>query len=192
VTHHIPQSYIGQISVIGEVFCYGLAADNDVPVYLDVAGPATSVDAVWAKLALGKEVAVIRYGGERSIYLHPAGEGQYARFQRRVAGLRIDHALLVHRAIAAPLYGERSATYVIRASAEQARAKLGAHVAALVRVAVFAQWHGYLERRGRDEGLVRPCACYGGVEVCGVDLDRDAWTRVIGEGLKAGEIQLPE
>jgi hypothetical protein len=94
-----------------------------------------------------------------------------------IAGLRIDHALLVHRAIAAPLYGERSATYVIHVSEDQARAKLGAHAAALVRVAVFAEWHGYLEQRGREEGLVRPCECHGGVEVCAVDLDRDAWTR---------------
>jgi hypothetical protein len=133
----------------------------------------------------------VRYGGQRSLYLQPAGEGQYVRFQRRVAGLRIDHALLVHRAIAAPVYGERSVTYVIRVSDEQARAKLGAHVAALVRVAVFPEWHGYLEQRGRDEGMVRPCECRGGVEVEAVTLDRDAWTRVIGEGLERGEIGLP-
>jgi hypothetical protein len=82
-------------------------------------------------------------------------------------------------------------TYVIRASEAQARAKLGAHVAALVRVAVFAEWHGYLEQRGREDGMVRPCECHGSVEVCAVDLDRDAWTRVISEGLERGEIGLP-
>jgi hypothetical protein len=53
------QAYIGQITVVGECFCYRLALDGQQLAYLDVAGPATSVEAVWAKLGQGKETYLI-------------------------------------------------------------------------------------------------------------------------------------
>ncbi len=191
-TYRIPQSTVGLVNVVGECVCLGLAIDSDVvPVYVDLAGAATSVEAAWAKLAQGKELAIVRYGGKRSLYLQPAKEGTFARFQRRLPGLRIDHLILVHRAMTQPIYHEKSTTYMLRVSDEQARAKLGAHIAALVHVAVFDAWHAYLEQRGNEEGLLRPCQCYGGVEAIAVELDRDAWTRVISSGLERGEIALP-
>lgn len=192
MTYLIPQAPVGFANVVGECLCAGLALDRDViPVYVDLAGPATSVEAAWAKLAQGKELAIVRYGGKRSLYLQPAKEGTLARFQRRIAGLRVDHLILVNRAITQPVYHEESTTYILRVSDEQARAKLGAHVAALVHVAVFDAWHAYLERRGREEDLLRPCQCYGGVEALAVELDRDAWTRLIAAGLQQGDIALP-
>lgn len=188
----LPQATVGQVNIVGECWCLGAILDHDVvPVYLDLAGPATSVEAAWAKLVQGKELAIVRYGGKRSLYLQSTKEGQLARFQRRIPGLRVDHLILVHRSITQPVYHEKSTTYILRASDEQARAKLGAHIAALVHVAVFAEWHAYLEQRGREEDLLRACMCYGGVEAVAVELDRDAWTRVISSGLEQGEIALP-
>jgi hypothetical protein len=188
----IPQNPVGLANVTGECHCFGLSVVGEAtPVYIDLAGPATAVEAAWARLAQGKELAIVRYGGQRSLYVQPSREGTLARFQRRIPELRVDHLVLVSRALTQPVYHERSETYVIRVTDKQARAKIGAHVSALVRVAVFEQWHAYLEQRGRDDGLIQPCECYGGIDMHALDLDRDAWTRIICAGLEAGEISLP-
>ena len=50
----IPQSYCGHMNVVGDCSVFGAALYDNQPVYLDIAGPATSVEAVWAKLAQGK------------------------------------------------------------------------------------------------------------------------------------------
>jgi len=51
----IPQQYVGRMNVVGDCFVFGAALHDNRPVYLDIAGPATSVEAVWARLAQGKE-----------------------------------------------------------------------------------------------------------------------------------------
>jgi hypothetical protein len=186
----IPQQYVGRMNVVGDCFVFGAALHDNQPVYLDIAGPATSVEAVWAKLAQGKEARIVPDEGA-SIVLQPPEAGLFARFQRKLDGLAIDHVLLVHKAITEPVYSELTTTYLMFTSKDQATAILGDHIAKLVKVAVFPNWHPYLVQQGRQERLVQRCTCYGGATVHSITLDVDAWTRIVQAGLASGTITLP-
>ncbi len=186
----IPQQYVGRMNVVGDCFVFGAALHDNRPVYLDIAGPATSVEAVWARLAQGKEARIVPDTGP-SIVLQPPEAGLFARFQRKIDGLGIDHLLLVHKAITEPVYSELSETFMFFTGKEQATAILGDHISRLVKVAVFKEWHPYLLQQGHQDRLVERCTCYGGVQVWAITLDRDAWTRVILDGLASGGITLP-
>jgi hypothetical protein len=186
----IPQQYVGRMNVVGDCFVFGAALHDNRPVYLDIAGPATSVESVWARLAQGKEARIVPDTGS-SIVLQPPEPGLFARFQRKIEGLGIDHLLLVHKAITEPVYSELSETFMFFVDKDQATAILGDHITRLVKVAVFPVWFPYLVQQGRQAQLVQRCTCYGGVQVWAITLDRDAWTRVIQDGLASGVITLP-
>ncbi|KAB2902651.1 MAG: hypothetical protein F9K27_16005 [Anaerolineae bacterium] len=188
----IAQAFIGQISVVGECFAFGAALDGQQLVYLDVAGPATSVEAVWAKLAQGKETAIVPLERDTEKIVLRSAEGKLKRFERKVEGIGIYHLLLIHHDLLEPVYAELSTTYLFLTShKDQTTAKLGAHIQALVDIAVFPQWFNYLVQQGRVEGLLKPLTCYGGVKLWRVTLDRDAWSRLICRGLQQQQIQLP-
>ena len=188
----ITQTCIGQISVVGECFAFGTALDGQQLVYLDLAGPATSVEAVWAKLAQGKECYIIPPERDAQKIVLRSEEGKLKRFERKVEGIGIYHLLLVHRDIFEPQYAELSTTYLFLTSdKDQTTAKLGAHIAELVDIAVFPNWFPYLVQQGRVEGLLKPLTCYGGVNMFRVTLDKDAWSRLICRGLQQRQIQLP-
>ena len=186
----IPRAYVGRVNVVGDCYVFGAALQGVEPVYLDVAGPATSVEALWAKLAQGKEARIVPDAGV-SIVLQPPKAGLFARFQRKIAGLGIAHLLLVHKAISEPVYGELSTTYILHTETARTAALVGHHITRLVKVAVFPAWYAYLLAQGRTERLVQACLCYGGVQVESVTLDADAWTRLICAGLFSGAIALP-
>jgi len=186
----IPRQYVGRMNVVGDCFVFGAALHDNRPVYLDIAGPATSVEAVWARLSQGKEARIVPDTGS-SIVLQPPEPGLFARFQRKIDGLGIDHLLLVHKTITEPLYSELSETFLFFTGQDQAAAILGDHISRLVKVAVFPAWFPYLVQQGRQDRLVERCTCYGGVQVWAITLDRDAWTRVIQDGLASGGIALP-
>ncbi|HML20973.1 MAG TPA: hypothetical protein PKD09_04950 [Aggregatilinea sp.] len=189
-THLIPQQYCGRMNVVGDCFVFGAALHDNRPVYLDIAGPATSVEAVWARLAQGKESRIVPDTGS-SIVLQPPEPGLFARFQRKIDGLGIDHLLLVHKAITEPVYSELTTTYMFFADKEQATAILGDHISKLVKVAVFPDWYPFLVQKGRLEHLMQRCVCYGGAQVWVVTLDVSRWTRTIQDGLVSGVIALP-
>ncbi len=189
-THLIPQAVVGRMNVVGDCFVFGAALHDNHPVYLDIAGPATSVEAVWAKLAQGKEARIVPDTGS-SIVLQPPEPGLFARFQRKLEGLAIDHLLLVHKAITEPVYNELTITYMLFTEKDQATAILGNHISRLVKVAVFPEWYAFLVQQGRQESLVQRCTCYGGVQVWAVILDAERWSRVIQNGLASSVIALP-
>jgi hypothetical protein len=188
----IAQAYIGQISVVGECFAFGAALDGGQLVYLDVAGPATSVEAVWAKLAQGKETAIVPLERDTEKIVLRSAEGKLKRFERKVEGIGIYHLLLIHHDLLEPFYAELSTTYLFLTShKDQTTAKLGAHIQALVDIAVFPQWFNYLVQQGRVEGLLKPLTCYGGVNMFRVTLDKAQWERLICRGLNQRSISLP-
>lgn len=186
------QAYVGQVTVVGECFAFGCAIDGGQLVYLDVAGPATSVEAVWAKIASGKEAAIIPPGRNAEKIALRSEEGKLKRFQRKVEGIGVYHLVLIHRDLLEPTYNELSKTYIFLTDDKaQTTAKLGAHIAELVDIAVFTGWHPYLVQQGRMGGLLTPLTCYGGVKLWRVTLDRDAWSRLICHGLSIGSLKLP-
>jgi hypothetical protein len=141
-------------------------------------------------LAQGKEARIVPDTGS-SIVLQPPEPGLFARFQRKLDGLAIDHLLLVHKAITEPVYTELTETFMFFTSKEQATAILGDHISKLVKVAVFPAWFSYLVQQGRQERLVQRCTCYGGADIWQVTLDQAAWTRVIQNGLAESTTSLP-
>lgn len=191
-TFIIPEQHpVGQISVVGECFCYGAALDGQQLVYLDIAGPATSVEAVWAKLAQNKECYVIPPVETASKIILRSAEGVLKRLQRKVEGIGIYHLLLLHRDLVEPEYAEISTTYLFLIDKTQSTAKLGAHIQQLVDIAVFPIWHSYLVQQGRVEGLLLPLTCHGGVKLWKVILDKSQWERVICRGLSQRSLTLP-
>ncbi len=189
----IQHAYVGQVNVVGTAYCFGVAVHHDldthtaIPVYLDIAGPATSVEAAWARLAQGKELTIVPESAP-AIYLQPPEAGTLKRYQRRFPELAIDQMVLVHTdAVEVPTEG---LTFQIETSESQAKASLGAHVRALVKVAVFPTWHEYLMERGTAERLITPCTAYGGVTVSAIRLDAERWTALIARGLQEKEISL--
>ncbi len=186
----IPQQYVGRMNVVGDCFVFGAALHDNQPVYLDIAGPATSVEAVWARLAQGKEARIVPDEGA-SIVLQPPEAGLYTRYQRKLEGLAIDHLLLVHKAITEPVYCELTETFMFFTDKEQATAILGDHIAKLVKVAVFPAWFSYLVQQGRQERLMQRCTCYGGTQVWAITLDSSRWSQIIQDGLATQTILLP-
>jgi hypothetical protein len=90
--------HIGTITQVGNTQVFGLARcpvsqhRSDL-VYLNLAGPATSVEAVWAQLAQKKPVIFQPKAGSKGIFIQHGGiEGRdgssFARFQRRIPGLQ--------------------------------------------------------------------------------------------------------
>ncbi len=102
---------------------------------------------------------------------------------------------LLHEDLADPGYPsvseekEPTTTYILCLSEEQRLAKLGEHVRKTVKVAVFDRWFAYLDRQGRQQGLVRDCAGHA-VQAVAVRLDPLKWTAIITEGLRTGQITL--
>src|SRR5450432_2800463 len=137
----IPQAYIGRVNVVGDCYCFGVVVDRrppaykNIPIYLSVAGPATSVEALWAKLSQGKETSVVPDDpAQNAIYLEPNRGGLYTRYQKKIEALGIDHLILIHDTLAEPQYrpaddkDDPATTYLLCVSDEQRRAKLGEHV----------------------------------------------------------------
>jgi hypothetical protein len=200
----IPQVYVGRVNVVGDCYCLGVVVDRrpptfkNIPIYISVAGPATSVEALWAKISQGKEATIVPDDTAKSaIYLEPNKAGLYTRYQKKIEALGIDHLLLVHEAMVEPTYpsagtdNEPATTYVLCVSEEQRHAKLGEHVRKTVKVAVFDDWLDYLYSEGRSRGLIRDCAGQG-IEAFAIKLDPLKWTEVITSGLASATLHLPE
>ncbi|MBI5930348.1 MAG: hypothetical protein HY862_13645 [Chloroflexi bacterium] len=189
--NQIVQSYVGQITVVGECFCYGCAVDGQQLVYLDVAGPATSVEAVWAKLAQAKECYLLPPDHAAPKITLRTAEGLLKRIQRKIEGIGIHHLLLLHQDLLTPTYAELSTTYLFLADKTQATAKLGSHIQQLVDIAVFPAWYAYLVQQGRLEGLIAPLTSYGGVNLWKLSLDKTCWQRLICRGVSQRSLTLP-
>jgi hypothetical protein len=187
----IAQTCVGQVSVVGECFCFGAALDGQQLIYLDLAGPATSVEAVWAKLAQAKECYVIPHEHDAEKIALRSAEGKLKRLQRKVEGIGIYHLVLLHQDILELTYAELTTTYLFLTDKDKANAKLGAHVQELVDIAVFPEWYAYLVQQGRVEGLITALTCYGGVKLWKLTLDKVSWERVVCRGLQQRAIRLP-
>lgn len=191
----IGQAFCGELtgSITGQVYCYGYALHDGVCMYVNMGGPRMAVEAIRAKLSKGEAVTLIPPDAP-SLEL-TAGEGhrgQYHAYLHSLPEARFTSLILVHDWAVAPSYGGKSATILFRTSEAQARAKLLKHVTELVKIPVFAAWAGYLYEAGQRERLVRRAPSAGGIDPLAVDLDLDAWTRLVSRGLAHGLIRLPE
>jgi hypothetical protein len=189
----IDQAFCGEIagSITGQVFCYGYSVHDGVAVYINMAGPRMAVEAIRAKLSKGEHVTVVPPDAA-SIEL-TAGEGNtgmYHAYLHYLPEARFASLILVHDWAVTPNYGGKAATFIFRTSDAHAMAKLKYHVTQLVNVSVFDAWSPYLYDAGQRAMLVRKTRSSGGIDLLSVDLDVDAWTRLITGGLSQGIISL--
>jgi len=194
----LPLKHIGNVNIVGDCFCFGLAVEyvpetyRAYPVYLNLAGAATSVEGAWARLAQGKETTVVPLEQNTStIYLNPPDKGLYVRVQRKIEGLGMDSLILLHRQLAEPSFTDADRAFLLALNYEQACLRLADYVSKTVKIAVFPTWGSYLRQQGYTRRLVTPRTSYEGVDFWTVKLDPAGWTALICDGLKSGQITLP-
>jgi hypothetical protein len=189
------QEYVGELtgSITGNVHCYGYAVDQGICVYLNFGGPRTAVEAIRAKFSKGEAVNCVPWNGP-SIELTPGegNTGKYHDYIHNISEARYTSVILLHEQITAPNYGGKSRTCILRTDEAQGIAMLKHHVTQLVNIPVFDSWADYLWDAGALASLVYRPARAGGIDLWGVELDAEAWTRLICGGLEKGIITLPE
>lgn len=191
----IEQSYVGELtgSITGEVFCFGYAVHDGIAVFINMAGPRMGVEAIRAKLSKGEQVSVVPTDAPAvELTAGEGNSGMYHPYLHYLPEARFASLLLVHEWAVTPLYGGKATTFIFRTSEAQAVAKLKHHVTQLVNVPVFDVWSAYLYEAGQKAMLVRKTRSAGGIDLLSVDLDVDAWTRLITGGLEQQIIRLPE
>jgi hypothetical protein len=189
----IEQAFCGEIagSITGQVFCYGYAVHDGIAVYINMAGPRMAVEAIRAKLSKGEHVTVVPPDAP-SMEL-TAGEGNtgmYHAYLHYLPEARFASLILVHDWAVTPNYGGKATTFIFRTSDAQAMTKLKHHVTQLVNVPVFDAWSAYLYDAGQRAMLVRKTRSAGGIDLLSVDLDFDAWSRLVMGGLQQKIIAL--
>lgn len=151
------------------------------------------VEAIRAKLSKGEQVSVVPPDAP-AVELTPGegNSGMYHPYLHYLPEARFASLILVHEWAVTPNYGGKATTFIFRISEAQAVAKLKHHVMQLVNIPVFDTWLAYLYEAGQKAMLVRKTRSAGGVDLLSVDLDVDAWTRLITGGLEQQIIHLPE
>jgi hypothetical protein len=190
----VEQSFVGELtgSITGQVFCYGWVVHDGVCVVVNMAGPRMGVEAIRAKLSKGDIVSVVPLDAPATELTAGEGNsGMYHPYLHYLPEARFASLILVHDMAVTPNYGGKSTTFIFRTSDAQATAKLKHHVTQLVNVPVFEAWSAYLYEAGQRAMFVRKCRSAGGIDLLSVDLDADAWTRLITGGLEQRIIALP-
>jgi hypothetical protein len=147
-----------------------------------------AVEAIRAKLSKGEIVNLIPWDAP-AIELS-AGEtdgkvntGMFTAYLNNIPEAKFTSAILVHECLVQPNYNGKSLTAIFRTSEEQAVAKLLYHVRQLVNIPVFDVWASYLYNAGQSAGLIRKPRSAGDIDLLLLDLDAEAWTRLITGGL---------
>lgn len=190
----IPQQAVGELtgSIAGDVYCYGYAVHDGVAVYVNMAGPRMAVEAIRAKFAKGGAVNLHRLDAPTLELTAGEGEtGKYASYFHNIPSARLTSLILVHEQALEPSYGGKSTTFIFEAHESQVIGQLKHHITELVSVPIFDDWSAYLWEAGRSAQLVRTARGEGGLTIYVVDLDVDAWTRIITGGLSEKIINLP-
>lgn len=99
--------------------------------------------------------------------------------------------ILLHEWVAHP-NDDAAATFILRASDVQAKARLKHQVMQLVNVPVFDAWTEFLWVAGQSAALLRRTQPADGIDLLTVSRDTSAWTRLITGGIEQQMIQLPE
>ena len=190
----IPHQPVGELtgSISGNVWCYGYAIHEGIAIYVNLGGPRMAVEALRARLVKGEIVNCISWDAP-AVEL-TAGEGNtgmYTAFVQNIPEAKFTSLILLHEQVMQPNYGGKSTTFILRVSDEQATMQLKQHVTELVKVPVFDAWADYLYHAGQTAMLVRKTRSAGGLDVLAVDLDVDAWTRLLTGGLEQSIIALP-
>ncbi len=151
-----------------------------------------AVEALRAKLSKGDIVTVVPEDAPAvELTAGEGNSGMYHDYLHTIPEARFTSLILLHEWVVNPNYGGAATTFILKTNEVQAQAKLKHHVAQLVNVPVFDAWSAYLYEAGQGAMLVRKTRSVGGIDLLSIDLDVDAWTRLITGGLEQGIIRLP-
>ncbi len=190
----IGQSYVGELtgSITGNVYCYGYAIHDGICIFVNMGGPRMAVEAIRAKLSKGDIVNCTPWDAPAvELTAGEGNSGMYHDSMQNIPEAKFTSLILCHDLLINPKYGGKSTTFILRTDEAQATAKLRHHITELVKVPVFDEWAGYLYHTGQTAMLVRQTRSAGDVDLLSVDLDVDAWTRLITGGIEQGVIALP-
>ncbi|MCA0453982.1 MAG: hypothetical protein LCI00_08410 [Chloroflexi bacterium] len=190
----IGQSCVGELtgSISGNVWCYGYAIHDGICIFVNMGGPRMAVEAIRAKFSKGEIVNCVPWDAP-AVEL-TAGEensGMYHDYMQNIPEAKFTSLILCHDLLVNPNYGGNSTTFILRTDEAQAAAKLKHYITELVKVPVFDDWAGYLYHAGQTAMLLRQTRSAGEIDLLTVDLDVDAWTRLITGGIEQGVITLP-
>jgi hypothetical protein len=190
----VGQSCVGELtgSITGNVWCYGYAIHDGICVYVNMGGPRMAVEAIRAKFSKGEIVNCVPWDAPAvELTAGEGNSGMYHDFMQNIPEAKFMSLILCHDLLVNPNYGGKSTTFILRTDEAQAAVKLKHHVTELVKVPVFDPWAGYLYHAGQTAMLVRQTRSAGEIDLLTVDLDIDAWTRLITGGIEQGVIALP-
>jgi hypothetical protein len=190
----IGQSYVGELtgSITGNVYCFGYAIHEGICVFVNMGGPRMAVEAIRAKFSKSEIVNCVPWDAPAIELTSGEGNsGMYHDYFQNIPEAKFTSLILCHDLLVNPNYGGKSTTFILRTDEAQAAAKLKHHVTELVKVPVFDEWAGYLYHAGQTAMLVRQTRSAGDIDLLSVDLDIDAWTRLITGGIEQGVITLP-
>jgi hypothetical protein len=192
----IPISHqpVGELtgSISGNVWCYGYAIHEGIAIYVNLGGPRMAVEAIRARLAKGEIVNCVPWDAPAvELTAGEGNSGMYTAFLQNIPEAKFTSLILLHEQVMQPNYGGKATTFILRVSDDQATIQLKQHVTELVKVPVFDAWADYLYYAGQTAMLVRKTRSAGGLDVLVVDLDVDAWTRLLTGGLEQNIITLP-
>jgi hypothetical protein len=190
----VGQSYVGELtgSITGNVYCFGYAIHDGICVFVNMGGPRMAVEAIRAKLSKGDIVNCTPWDSPAvELTAGEGNSGMYHDYMQNIPEAKFTSLILCHDLLVNPNYGGKSTTFILRTDETQAAAKLKHHVTELVKVPVFDEWAAYLYHAGQSAMLVRPTRSAGDIDLLSVDLDIDAWTRLITGGIEQGVIALP-
>jgi len=190
----IRQSYVGELtgSITGNVWCYGYAIHDGICVFVNMGGPRMAVEAIRAKFSKGEIVNCVPWDAPAvELTAGEGNSGMYHDFMQNIPEAKFTSLVLCHDLLLNPNYDGKSTTFIFRTDEAQAVAKLKHHITELVKVPVFDEWASYLYRVGQTAMLVRQTRSAGEIDLLSVDLDVDAWTRLITGGIEQGVIALP-
>jgi hypothetical protein len=190
----IGQAYVGELtgSITGNVYCFGYAVHDGICVFVNMGGPRMAVEAIRAKFSKSEIVNCVPWDAPAVELTSGEGNmGMYHDYMQNIPEAKFTSLILCHDLLVNPNYGGKSTTFIFRTNEAQAAAKLKHHITELVKVPVFDAWAGYLYHAGQTAMLVRPTRSAGDIDLLSVDLDIDAWTRLITGGIEQGVIALP-
>jgi len=105
---------------------------------------------------------------------------------------RFVHCMLAHERLVTPSYDGHTKTYIIQMSEVQAKGQMLHHVRETVKLPVFDSWTDYLWQAGQVAKLIRNTRTDGGLVIKTLELDVDAWGRLIQYGIAEEVISIPK
>lgn len=183
--------HLGWLAITGRCEVFGLGIERHgsdySPIYLNLAGPATAVEAVWARLAQGKELTFTHITGNHSssmATLRPKSKGMYERYQTKIEGLNFDNLILVPKQMR-----HETAHYIFVLDQAEAEQKLYDILNEIIHIPFFREWMPAIVAHA--DTWLRPFTTLEGNLVWKVSLISAGWDALITKLVKDKLVTFP-